>query len=345
MRKQEISFLNTVLCFLVMFIHICSPAVIGLQKDSLVYAGVFFPWRLSAFVVQGFLFLSALKFFRGGKKPFFYGRFLWGRVKKIGIPYIIATVLSYFGLIFLGYYTFDLHFLTESLLLGTMISPFYFIIILFQFYLLMPLWRKMTERVDFWAAALFSLLLMQVFHNGLPAFLGNFGISFPYNDRIFTSYLAYWVLGCYAGKHYEAFQASVRKNKGILLTVFVVFLFADGVLAYLNTTGKMTVPFLEDVHTVYVCSAILVFYLAGLYLAEKFFALPLLAGVDRLSFYIYLYHGIGLYFIQDRLLTPLGIGLSLGLPCRLVLCWGGALLAGGLELMWKKRREKKTCVS
>ena len=157
MRKQEISFLNTVLCLLVMFIHICSPAVVGLQKESMQFACIFLSWRASAFVVQGFLFLSALKFFRGMQKEFDYSRFLWGRAKKIGIPYVIATVLSYFGLIYLGYYLFDLKFLLKSLVLGNMISPFYFIIILFQFYLLMPLWKKMVEKVDFWVMAILSI--------------------------------------------------------------------------------------------------------------------------------------------------------------------------------------------
>ena len=109
MRTKEISFLNTVLCLLVMLIHICSPAIVGLQKESLQFACIFFPWRASAFVVQGFLFLSALKFFRGKKDAFSYGAFLWGRIKKIGFPYIIATVLSYFGLIYLGYYAFYIH--------------------------------------------------------------------------------------------------------------------------------------------------------------------------------------------------------------------------------------------
>ena len=127
MRKQEISFLNTVLCLLVMFIHICSPAIVGLQKESLQFTCIFLPWRASAFVVQGFLFLSALKFFRGMKEEFRYGSFLLGRIKKIGVPYIIATVFSYLGLIYLGYYVFDLKFLLKSLALGNMISPFYFI--------------------------------------------------------------------------------------------------------------------------------------------------------------------------------------------------------------------------
>ena len=292
MRKQEISFLNTVLCLLVMFIHICSPAIVGLQKESLQFTCIFLPWRASAFVVQGFLFLSALKFFRGMKEEFRYGSFLLGRIKKIGVPYIIATVFSYLGLIYLGYYVFDLKFLLKSLALGNMISPFYFIIILFQFYLLMPLWRKMVEKIDFWGMAILSILLMRLFHQGLPAMITVISPEtvFPYNDRVFTSYLAYWVLGCYAGKYYDRFQKGVEKNKILILCSFVIFLLADGLFA--------------------------------------------------VSFYIYLYHGIWLYFVQDRLLNPLGVGLSVGFLVRWMLCWGAAFAAAGAVVFWKKKGEK-----
>lgn len=40
MRKQEISFLNTVLCLPVMLIHICAPAMIGMRKVSMQFAAV-----------------------------------------------------------------------------------------------------------------------------------------------------------------------------------------------------------------------------------------------------------------------------------------------------------------
>lgn len=342
MRKQEISFLNTVLCLLVMFIHICSPAVVGLQKESLQFACIFLPWRASAFVVQGFLFLSALKFSRGMQKEFDYSRFLWGRAKKIGIPYVIATVLSYFGLIYLGYYFFDLKFLLKSLVLGNMISPFYFIIILFQFYLLMPLWKKMVEKVDFWVMAILSILLMRLFHQGLPSMIALVfpGAVFPYNDRVFTSYLAYWVLGCYAGKYYETFRSGVESNRKLILCGFAVCLLADCLLAYANARGLLHISFLEDVHTIYVFSAILAFYWFGLQLAEKFFGLPFMKAVDGLSFYIYLYHGIGLYFVQDRLLNPLGVGLSGGFVIRWLFCWGTAFAAAWAVAFWKKKGEK-----
>ena len=62
-RKNELSSMNIVFCLLVIFIHVSSAPVTGLSKESWQYAVFFVPWRLSAFVVQGFIFLSGLKMF------------------------------------------------------------------------------------------------------------------------------------------------------------------------------------------------------------------------------------------------------------------------------------------
>ena len=342
MRNREISFVNVALCLLVMWIHICSVAVTGLPRENTAFFCVYVPWRLSAFVVQGFIFLSALKYFRK-EGAFSYGSFLWGRVRRIGVPYVIAVVISYLGLIHLGYYAFDAGFLGKSLLLGNMIAPFYFIIIIFQFYLLMPLWRKMTEKVDFWAAAVASILLMELFHRGLPAMIGLAfsGREFLYNDRVFTSYLAYWVLGCYGGKYYDRFQEGLRKNQGVLLTGFVVFALADGLLSYANTCGFFRVSFLEDLHTLYVFCAILLVFWLGKRLADRVLAWKAMQGIDRLSFYLYLYHGIFLYYVQDAFLHPLGVGPAKGILLRAVCCYGAAAAAGLLAWYWKKKRGKQ----
>ena len=45
MRNREISFVNVVLCLLVMWIHICSVAVTGLPKENISFFGVYVPWR------------------------------------------------------------------------------------------------------------------------------------------------------------------------------------------------------------------------------------------------------------------------------------------------------------
>ena len=62
-RKNELSLLNIIFCLLVIFIHIASAPIAGLSKGSWQYGVFFVPWRLSSFVVQGFIFLSGLKMF------------------------------------------------------------------------------------------------------------------------------------------------------------------------------------------------------------------------------------------------------------------------------------------
>ena len=62
-RRHEISFLNVVFCMLVVFIHIISYAVASFSPGSINYNLAMFPWRLSSFVVQGFVLLSGIKLF------------------------------------------------------------------------------------------------------------------------------------------------------------------------------------------------------------------------------------------------------------------------------------------
>lgn len=345
MRKWEISFVNIILCLLVMWIHIASVAVTGLAQDSIQFGIVYLPWRLSGFVVQGFLFLSALKFFRGmEQRPFSYGNFLWSRCKKIIIPYIIVVLISYFGLISLHYYdTFDFRFFTKSLLLGNMIAPFYFITILVQFYLLMPLWRWMVTHIDFWIAAIASVLLMRLFHAGLPNMIVLISPDtvFPYNDRVFTSYLAYWVLGCYAGKHYTVFTESIQKNQKILFLGFIIFALADGLLSYGNTRGMLRASFLEDIHTLYVFAAIAALFAVALRIGERMMRFAVCQAIDGFSFYLYLYHGIFLYYVQDCLIGARGISIGTGLFLRMVLCYGMAVCVGLLVRWYRNRRKER----
>lgn len=343
MRNREISFCNMILCLLVMWIHICSVAVSIWNKESFAFFAVDVSWRLSAFVVQGFLFLSALKLFRNmEKKPFSYGNFLWARWKKIGVPYLIAVFISYLGLIWLGYYAFDLKFLIKSALLGNMIAPFYFIIILFQFYILMPLWRWMVKKVDFWVAAVSAVLLMAVFHDGLPAMIAMISPEtvFPYNDRVFTSYLAYWVLGCYAGKDYDVFLESIGRNKGVICVIFLISACGDGLLYYGMVRGFFGVPFLENIHRLYVVFAMAFLFLLGDTLGRRIMENKICQAVDSFSYELYLYHGIWLYVVQDRILGWLGIShYGAALVVRMICCYGLAVAAAVTVRYLRKRKE------
>jgi len=90
----EFSICSVIFCLIVVFIHVSSEAVTLYNKQSVIYIIVLSLWRLSSFVVQGFIFLSGLKLFlkSGG---FSYKRFYISRLKRVVIPYIVVFCLFY----------------------------------------------------------------------------------------------------------------------------------------------------------------------------------------------------------------------------------------------------------
>ena len=215
-RKNELSFLNIVFCILVIFIHVSSAPVTGLLKGSWQYGVFFVPWRLSAFVVQGFIFLSGLKMFlkedTAGYKKYYKSRFT-----KIVLPYICAVILFYAYFLWRNYFGFSLKDLSGYIIKGDLVAHFYFVIAIVQFYLLKPVWTFMVNRISPKIAIIASVLIM---------FLCKYVFSaFQYNDRLFTTYLAYWVMGCYAGKHYEKVLTHIKKYRKTYIYCFLKHFF------------------------------------------------------------------------------------------------------------------------
>lgn len=184
-RKQEIGLVSVCLCILVVFIHVSSWTIQDMDKQSVQFILLLTPWRLSAFVVQGFIFLSGLKLFLS-QKPFSYGAFLRSRAKKILLPYLIWVGLYYAFFIAIGWYRFSLLDLAEYIFLGTLCAHFYFIVIIVQFYLLMPLFRALLSRFDARLLCAVTLLLTILF---------KLFVHFQYDDRVFCGYLFYFMLG------------------------------------------------------------------------------------------------------------------------------------------------------
>ena len=106
-KRREIDAVNVILCLLVMLIHILSGAVSALDRTGMRFAAVFIPSRLASFVVQGFIFLSAMKYFMR-LDSFDYKEFLVSRIKTIIVPYVLWNIIYYFALMRIGYFIFDI---------------------------------------------------------------------------------------------------------------------------------------------------------------------------------------------------------------------------------------------
>lgn len=310
-RKNELSFLNIIFCLLVIFIHVSSAPVTSLLKGSWQYGVIFVPWRLSSFVVQGFIFLSGLKMFlkedTSGYKTYIKTKFT-----KIIFPYILAVVLFYAYFWWRNYFAFSLKDLFGYIIKGDLVSHFYFVIAIVQFYLLKPVWNFMLDRISTKIAIVASIIIM---------FLCKYGFSaFAYNDRMFTTYLAYWVMGCYAGKHYEKVLSHIKKFKKAYISGFVIVaLFEAGVSYTQFVYGGMR--FLEELHFVYSISAIMATFSIASLVADRLMNKKLFKKIDNASYYIYLVHPLFI-FITNGLLDKYGIGnIAVGFVIRSIITY------------------------
>ena len=220
-RKAELSVMSVILCLMVIFIHVSSDPIVRLMTFSWQHIAVFIPWQLSSVAVFGFLFLSGLKLFLPGVSSFSPGKFYRRRFFKIVIPYILWVVIYELWYVHPDYYPFDWGDFLLSLISGDVTSHLYFIVILIQFYALMPLWVKIVPKVRPLPLILGSVVLSVFFFLKMPWLLSLFGIEdFVYNDRLFTTYLCFWIAGCCAGLYYENSKPSSVGGKCHFLSFF-----------------------------------------------------------------------------------------------------------------------------
>lgn len=288
--------MNIAMCVLVIFIHIASWTLPDMDRSSAKYVALMLPWRLSAFVVQGFLFLSGVKLF-SLKKPFGYPEFIKGRFLKVYLPYVLWVFVYYAFFIYLGWYKFSFEHLGIYILLGTLCSHFYYIIIAMQFYLLMPLFKWLVSKIN----GIWLCVVSVVITAAVKAF-----VHFTYDDRVFFTYLCYFVIGAVVGANYEKAKVLLKKYAYIVFALFFAFAFLDGYFTYRAEVKGMWLRYFEVLHLFYCLSAILSLYLISLYIFEKREMPKILSLIDRSTFGIYLSHVLFIY-VANNLLYRFGI--------------------------------------
>ena len=216
-RLEELSVLNVIFCLLVILIHVLSHAVVSLEKTSWQYALVIVPQRLAFVSVPGFFYLSGVKLTLPRERPLPLRDYYLGRIKNIYLPYLLAAAVYYLFFVTIGWYTFSpAQFLRETAL-GTLSAQFYFLVALMQFILLAPLFRRLARRyapVVLLPLALGITWLSSIYFNAVLQ-LAVPDAAFPYGDRVFTSYLVYYLAGCCAGQHYPRVLALLGVALGV----------------------------------------------------------------------------------------------------------------------------------
>lgn len=216
-RQGEIDLLKIAACFAVIAIHVsamgvASPDVQGAaQMAALAVNGAMY------FAVPVFIFLSGTGLMlRYGQQTLNFRSYFRKRVSGIAIPYLGWSFTYYFIYAAAGYYALDLANVASVAFLGMGEYHLYFVVILFQLYVLFPFLKQLLERVGP-LPFLGAVMALHLAFTAAPPAL-------PYMDRIFVPYLIHFAVGMVVGAHYPRVVAYLQRHKWAVAACFFVAL-------------------------------------------------------------------------------------------------------------------------
>lgn len=232
-KITEVSVFEFFLCMFVILIHVLSEGVNYFPKGSVLSIVFFAVTKLTTFAVPAFIFTSALKlFYKYGERKFSYPIFLLDRIRKIYLPYIIMVIIYYIVFVYAFHiYEFNPVSLIKYILNGDLSAQFYFVVLIMQFYLLMPMWiliSKYKSKVFHTIIMIIAIICSIAFRIIAPS---------EYTHKIFPSYLVFWVLGMYAGMYYNQFMRFLSRYRLITYAGWLVFAVLHCVTSYMEYGG------------------------------------------------------------------------------------------------------------
>lgn len=349
-RKNELNLLNVFLSFLVIFIHASSAPVVQANRQTLAFGGIYVLWKLASVAVPGFIFVSAAKLalgFASEKQTGGYGAFILKKIRGIWLPYAAYVLLYYLYFWHKQYFPFEWRALFSYIFIGDLAAHFYFVVIIMQFYFLVPLWKAILKRVNTAVFLLLSMLVMLVLGQFLPDILQvltNGFAPFAYNDRVFTTYLFYYSLGLAAGWNYEAFCKVLKENKGVLLGAALSFAALNCAMGYMSFKNGLYAPYAEVLQVSYCSTMILFLFLTAKQLDKAFprvFQSRLFKLVNRSTYPVYLLHVLIMLVVDEALqkanITGIGASFVIRLAATFVLSFGICCLYRWIKECVKKR--------
>lgn len=319
-KITEISVFEFFICIFVITIHLLSEGVDSFPKWSVSSIAFHSLTKLMTFAVPGFVFTSAIKlFYKYGDGKFNYPKFLLGRFLKVYIPYVIAVCIYYLVFVYAmhldGFGHFDFRELIGFILNGNISAQFYFVILIVQLYLLMPVWillsRVKSKAFGFsliGISLVITVLSRMYFPQCAEAVLSFIkGLNLPFSEYItvptlhalsgytskaFTSYLVFWIMGMYIGINYDKFWGFIISGKVVIYIGWFILAVSHCILSYMQFGGLIRYTF-EPIIVVFFCF----FSIFGFYVYTYNLTVSLenmgkgfLTSIANASYDIYLIH-------------------------------------------------------
>lgn len=261
----------------IVMIHIHSYFQFFHPADSQIIQSTLFFSNLARFSVPIFILTSAI-FLR--KKHGYWT----SKLNHLIIPYVVFSILGYL----IKYKDYQLFEFFEFLLLGKVFTPFYFVPLLLQFYMLFFIFDSVFTN-EKWQD---SLLLL--------AFLTNFGSNIGIFDSILPkqyhaisifNYIFFFVLGIRIGKNQIENTQVLQRTKyifSVYLVVFIVLLIINSFIFEYD---------LKNHHTIYPIFMMIFFWNYLNQFNRR--VTKILCFIGNQSLYIFLLHPFIIHFMHS----------------------------------------------
>jgi membrane-bound acyltransferase YfiQ involved in biofilm formation len=221
---NEVFWLRSIACLAVTFGHAQQLAFTHFTEPSIYHTLSYFFYMLVLFGVPVFVFIS--EFLLGNK--YSHGvppGFLLKRTKILIAPYVFINIIfAFFDTKEWNMNTFLIE-TFKNIFLGH--STIYFVLIIFQFYLLHIFLSKYLNKISFKialpAALIINLFYLAIFNfteppnNPYVQYVWNPGYWMP-----FTGWIFYFVLGFYCGRNYEKVMNNLKKYGKLMLIMPII---------------------------------------------------------------------------------------------------------------------------
>lgn len=277
-KLYELDYMRFIACLAVMIVHITATGVTGYIHGSLPHIVALTLNRSLKFTTPIFIFLSGVtSFYSYRKKEFKYVPFIIRRLEKVLVAYFIWCIVYFAVYMKLGFYSFNIGFFIENVLLGTMSYHLYFVIIIVQMYIVGPLFYKLLKNSN----NKITILIVSAIITVLCAEY----IRFENSDRLFLKYMFFYMLGIFVTLEYDKFISLINKYKLLITFGYIAFSAAYTLVSFYDLTINIFVWFVFSIFSVF-----FVYYVGCIMkkIFSKVYAFIKLFGQS--SYYIYLMH-------------------------------------------------------